>query len=206
MAYAQGRGVKQDPRDAFFWYRVAADSGHPQAMRQVGAAYHAGLGVARDENAAAEWFAKAEDADPVGGSSRPVAARTPQPRARTGPEKSRAGSALAEHTLLAEDPDEVHTEAPFPATAKRLVFRWKLREGETEIPLEARWIAADTGRKAPSNHRISSSKSAAGKVSGEFTLTAPAQGFPPGQYRLELWHKGQQVHTEEFQVGPPSGR
>src|SRR5262249_17560528 len=117
-AYAQGRGVRQNARDAFFWYHVAADAGHPQPMRELGSSYQSGLGVARDESAAAEWFAKAERADPVEGQTRPVAARMPEPRAQTGRKTSSVDSALAAHTLMAEDSDGAHSEAPLSTTAK----------------------------------------------------------------------------------------
>ncbi len=44
-AYFMGKGVKQDPKMAAYWYEKAAGHGNPQAQNQIGYFYQAGIGV-----------------------------------------------------------------------------------------------------------------------------------------------------------------
>ena len=46
---------------AFEDVRKAAEQGNAAAQNNLGALYHSGQGVAKDEKAAAEWFQKAAD-------------------------------------------------------------------------------------------------------------------------------------------------
>lgn len=57
--YLAGHGVAQDPAQAAFWFRKAADSGDPTAQNNLGYLYLTGIGVDPDEAAAARWFARA---------------------------------------------------------------------------------------------------------------------------------------------------
>ena len=59
MLYDLGNGTPEDPKAAFFWYKIAADGGIPAAEFNVGAMYDSGRGVAADKANAALWFAKA---------------------------------------------------------------------------------------------------------------------------------------------------
>jgi hypothetical protein len=104
---------------------------------------------------------------------------------------------LSSHLLHAQTPVG-RVAAPFPPTATKIVFEWKLRAPGD--PLEIRWIAADTGGVAPKDHVISLSKSEPGKTEGVFTLSRPTAGFPSGKYRVELRQADKLVHTEEFEI------
>lgn len=44
---------------ALYWWRAAADQGHPDAMHYLGNCFVAGKGVSRDENTGIMWIAKA---------------------------------------------------------------------------------------------------------------------------------------------------
>jgi len=109
---------------------------------------------------------------------------------------------LAEHDLVGELPDGRRERSPFAASAARLVFTWKLSAAAGTDPVEARWIAADTSGAAPPDYLVAAAHSEPGKSSGQFTLTRPAAGFPPGAYRLELWQSGRLRYTERFTVRP----
>jgi hypothetical protein len=103
------------------------------------------------------------------------------------------------HSFFAETPAG-KAAPPFPVSATKLVFEWKLPSGSSTDPAEIRWIAADTGGIAPQDHVISSSKSEAGKREGVFSLSRPTNGFPPGKYRLELRQADKLIYTEDFDI------
>lgn len=51
----EGYGIEKDPQQAAYWYRLAADKGHPEAQFSLGLLYGSGKGVKRDEEQAARW-------------------------------------------------------------------------------------------------------------------------------------------------------
>ena len=57
--YNQGLGVRQDPKEAAQWYRLAADRGDAHAMASLGLMSADGRGVRRDPAAARTWFERA---------------------------------------------------------------------------------------------------------------------------------------------------
>jgi len=57
--YETGRGLEQDPQQAFFWYRKAAEQGDARAQFKVGEMLSKGTGVAKDVEAAKGWLGKA---------------------------------------------------------------------------------------------------------------------------------------------------
>ena len=77
-------------------------------------------------------------------------------------------------------------------------LQWKALEEGSAPSLEIHWMAADTGGVAPNDHVILSDKSEPNKTAGEFTLTKPTSGFPPGRYRVELRKAGKIIYEEEF--------
>ena len=61
-AYANGRGVPTDRREAASWYLKAAEQGHTLAQSRLGAMYRDGqLDGSTDGAAAADWFRRAAD-------------------------------------------------------------------------------------------------------------------------------------------------
>jgi TPR repeat protein len=54
-AVIEGHGIPQDPQQAAFWYRQAADKGHAEAQFNLARLYATGKGVKRDEEQAARW-------------------------------------------------------------------------------------------------------------------------------------------------------
>jgi len=55
-AYAQGKGVQQDDKEAVKWYRLAAEQGHAEAQGRLGLCYERGKGVPQDYEEAVKWY------------------------------------------------------------------------------------------------------------------------------------------------------
>lgn len=51
----EGYGIEQDPEQAAYWYRQAADHGHPEAQYSLARLYASGKGVKKDEEQAERW-------------------------------------------------------------------------------------------------------------------------------------------------------
>jgi TPR repeat protein len=59
---SQGLGVRQDSKNAAFWYGKAAEGGNPTAMFKFALAQMEGRDVPRDRKSADQWMRKAADA------------------------------------------------------------------------------------------------------------------------------------------------
>ena len=57
--YQQGKGISADERQAFAWYKAAADQGLSAAQLNVGRMLADGLGTKKDESLARQYFEKA---------------------------------------------------------------------------------------------------------------------------------------------------
>lgn len=109
-----------------------------------------------------------------------------------------AADPFSRHDLVGETANG-ETKAPFPAGVSAVHFRWEKKGGASPDPLEVRWIAENV-RGAEKNHLIVTSKSDASKSEGEFMLKKPTAGFPPGQYRIEIWQTGKMIYSEKFEI------
>jgi len=58
--------ANDNKKEAFFWYKKAADNGDAQAMFNVGSFYYKGIGIAKDDAKAVEYYRKARDAGDTG--------------------------------------------------------------------------------------------------------------------------------------------
>jgi hypothetical protein len=56
FAYARGRGVPEDDKEAAKWYRKAAEQGDAKAQYGLGLAYEYGEGVIEDKVQAYAWY------------------------------------------------------------------------------------------------------------------------------------------------------
>ena len=61
VMYDNGRGVRQDYKQAVQWYRKAAEQGHADAQYNLGVAYKKGEGVRQDDAQAVQWYRKAAE-------------------------------------------------------------------------------------------------------------------------------------------------
>jgi hypothetical protein len=56
--YANGKGVKQDDKEAASWYQRAAEKGHVEAQHNLVVCYTNGTGVGKDHQQAKQWYEK----------------------------------------------------------------------------------------------------------------------------------------------------
>jgi len=102
------------------------------------------------------------------------------------------------HSLFAETKDGKANE-PFPSHPDRLVFECEVAHA-TNDPLGVRWIATNTAGIAPPNQLIATTTSKPAETKSRFALKTPTAGFPPGEYRLEVWQAGKMVYREKFEI------
>mgnify|MGYP003601288824 CR=1 FL=1 len=57
--YQAGKDIKQDIKEAFTWFKAAADQGISSAQLNVGRMYADGIGVSKNEVSARQYFEKA---------------------------------------------------------------------------------------------------------------------------------------------------
>ena len=58
VCYEEGQGVKKDPEKAFHYFKLAAESGYPDAVYYLGNCYYNGRGVEQDLFQAYSWHRK----------------------------------------------------------------------------------------------------------------------------------------------------
>lgn len=105
---------------------------------------------------------------------------------------------LEGHSLAGETAQGI-VPPPFNHAVGRLRLRWQLPAAASSEPVEIRWIAADVAG-VEQNHTIATSKSEPDKREGEFNLKKPTAGFPPGQYRVEIWQAETMIYSEKFEI------
>ncbi|HYO74325.1 MAG TPA: hypothetical protein VEU33_50450 [Archangium sp.] len=85
-----------------------------------------------------------------------------------------------------------------PSSLPKVTFYFRAPAGTT---LTGSFIAEDVGASAPKNFVIdSASVTAADKMAATFTLGRPTNGWPLGQYRLEVKKGKKLVHVERFMI------
>ena len=105
---------------------------------------------------------------------------------------------LARHELVGEGvAGEV--KPPLTSAITGLHLRWQKKPQLSQDPLGIRWIAEDAAG-TEKNHLIATGKSEPDKNEGEFTLKKPTAGFPPGQYRIEIWQSVKMIYSEKFEI------
>ena len=62
LLLGQAYCLKQDYKQAMYWYEKGAVALEPHAMNNLGALYERGLGVTKDQKKAEYWYAKAREA------------------------------------------------------------------------------------------------------------------------------------------------
>ena len=105
---------------------------------------------------------------------------------------------LSTHELRAKTAGH-EVAPPFLRSTSAIFFKWKRATAEANEGLQVRWIAENVPG-VDKNHLIASAESNAAKLEGEFMLTRPTAGFPPGQYRVEVWQSGKMIYSEKFEI------
>ncbi len=116
---------------------------------------------------------------------------------------------LAFNTATAEDNPSFQAQGlEFPASIPSLKFHFKAKSTGPNQSIWGVWIAEDVGDTAPPNFQIDAAElPLPGPMTGTFSLSRPDNGWPLGQYRLEvrLGPKGQLdqailLFTERFAI------
>ena len=74
----------------------------------------------------------------------------------------------------------------FYSDTPQIVCVWQIAGTDISTPLKSVWIAEDVGDAAPPNYQLAA-KSMSGVNEGKFYVTSPANGWPVGKYRLEIY-------------------
>jgi uncharacterized protein len=61
LMYGNGRGIPQDYKQAFFWFKKVAEQGYASAQFNLGIMYSKGQGVSQDYKQAVYWYTKAAE-------------------------------------------------------------------------------------------------------------------------------------------------
>jgi len=112
------------------------------------------------------------------------------------------GAALA---VLAPAPSRAESPAVIdpmgmvlPTSLPKVIFYFRAPGG---TKLTGTFIAEDVGKAAPKNLAIASATvTAQDKMAATFTLARPTNGWPTGQYRLEVKHGDKLVHVQRFMI------
>jgi hypothetical protein len=120
-------------------------------------------------------------------------------------------SAAAELTLkplgweLTGNTDPVLQDS-VPASEAVLKFSFEVQGDTAERTLIGVWIAEDVGEAAPPNTEIIRAETtlAAEHKGVDFQISRPTNGWPLGQYRLEVWQGEKLLHTQKFQIAEGS--
>jgi uncharacterized RDD family membrane protein YckC len=80
----------------------------------------------------------------------------------------------------------IGSAAEFYTDTEKIVCVWEIAGTDFNKPLKSVWIAEDVGNAAPPNYQLAA-KSMSGVNEGKFYVTSPANGWPIGKYRLEIY-------------------
>jgi hypothetical protein len=91
-------------------------------------------------------------------------------------------------TAIDADYEIVKPADQFAANTANIYCAWAAEGLEGDTVVRGVWIATDVGKVAPANYKIDEAQvklSADGK--GSFSMSKPNNGFPVGQYRVEIY-------------------
>lgn len=98
----------------------------------------------------------------------------------------------------------VNPDTSFAPDAPQIVCVWRVADVPAAgATIKGVWIAGDTGGAAPPNYRIGEKSyplTRSALAGGNFSLSKPTNGWPPGKYRLELYLDDRLAETLPFRV------
>jgi uncharacterized RDD family membrane protein YckC len=80
----------------------------------------------------------------------------------------------------------IGSSTEFYTDTSKIVCVWNIAGADLSVPIKSVWIAEDVGDAAPPNYQLAA-KSVSGVNEGRFYITSPANGWPIGKYRLEIY-------------------
>jgi len=97
--------------------------------------------------------------------------------------------------------EPIHPTTHFSRDSESIYCAWEVKGGKETLAVRGVWYAEDVGKSASPNYRIDESTEDIERQSrGWFRLRRPAQGWPPGKYRLEIYLDGQKADVLRFVV------
>jgi uncharacterized RDD family membrane protein YckC len=119
-------------------------------------------------------------------ASQPVSSRS-TPAAQAIPASSEPRVARAEMgTDRTDDYQIIGPWTEFYTDTPKIVCVWAVEGVDLGVPIRSVWIAEDVGDAAPPDYQLED-KSIDGVNEGSFYITTPANGWPVGKYRLEIY-------------------
>ncbi|MFO1507196.1 MAG: bifunctional trypsin-like peptidase domain-containing/SEL1-like repeat protein [Lysobacterales bacterium] len=221
IMYDHGMGVPQDHSKAIYWYGKAAEQGHTKAQFNLGVTYFNGEGTPQDYVQAAKWFILAKANGTEGADealSRTERKMTPQqiaeaqrlaaqwwaahPRAAAPTSAATVAPASATVTVTsvvlgnAVGPDQKVTEPTTSFSPRDMVYAAVSTAGAApSATLAARWTYQDGQTVNESNEVIAPN----GAATTTFHISKP-DGWPRGNYEVEIFLDGRAVATKIFSV------
>jgi len=84
------------------------------------------------------------------------------------------------------DYEIVNPSSVFYTDTPKITCVWKVEGVDPSTLINTVWIADDTGGAAPPNYKVAE-KSIAGVSEGSAFVTSPTNGWPAGQYHVEIF-------------------
>ena len=111
-----------------------------------------------------------------------------------------AGAPRYEDVVLSEAKDGKAASAFRPATPK-LFVRATLADVPAGSKVKGEWIAVKTN-VAPPNYRIDAAELTVGKgmTRVDYTMSKPNNGWPEGDYRVDMYINGKKASEVKFKV------
>ena len=116
-----------------------------------------------------------------------------------------AGDVKVEAAIAVDGDTEPATS--FTADTPKLFAFFRTTGTKQGDELRGAWIAVDVGDAAPANTKIDESTVTGDKDDffGAFSLSKPTNGWPVGDYKVEIYNSDELVSTTEFTITAADG-
>ncbi len=95
----------------------------------------------------------------------------------------------------------VNPTSSFSAGAPKIYLAFSTKDLPAGSLLETAWIAVKVDADVPADYQIDRAHlTVQGSQSGDFSLSRPADGFPTGSYRVDLYLNGTLIGSYKFEV------
>jgi len=115
---------------------------------------------------------------------------------------ARAGEARFEGLVLSDAKGGAQKSA-FTSKTPKIFLSGKLVDVPAGAKVKCAWIAEKT-KAAPPNYLIDATEHTTrrGTNAANFALNRPTSGWPPGEYRVDLYIQGKRANSVRFSVRP----
>lgn len=107
--------------------------------------------------------------------------------------------------VLTNDKESTVSKTSFTPDTPKVYAVFTLADVPSGTTVKSVWIAEQTEVAAPNYRLDEASLTMGGSVtSGNFSFSRPTSGWPPGEYRVELYIGDRLGHTARFQITKPT--